>query len=121
VLLAALFFANRVAHYKYVKSDLSDDGRLRVYQVVGQVFFASAYKFTEFFDFKEVLDKVVIDLSEAHFWDISAVAALDRVVLKFRREGTEVQLIGLNKASATIVDEFAVYDKPELVDKLMDH
>jgi sulfate permease, SulP family len=121
VLLAALFFANRVAHYKYVKSDLSDDGRLRVYQVVGQVFFASAYKFTEFFDFKEVLDKVVIDLSEAHFWDISAVAALDRVVLKFRREGTEVQLIGLNKASATIVDEFSVYDKPELVDKLMDH
>ncbi|MCF6199084.1 MAG: SulP family inorganic anion transporter [Hyphomicrobiaceae bacterium] len=121
VLLAGLFFANKVAQYKYVKSDLSDDGRLRVYQVVGQVFYASSYKFTEFFDFKEVLDKVVIDLSEAHFWDISAVAALDRVVLKFRREGTEVQLLGLNKASATIVDRFAVYDKPELVDKLMDH
>ena len=121
VLLAGLFFANKVAQYKYVKSDLSDDGRLRVYQVVGQVFYASSYKFTEFFDFKEVLDKVVIDLSEAHFWDISAVAALDRVVLKFRREGTEVQLLGLNKASTTIVDRFAVYDKPELVDKLMDH
>ena len=121
VLLAGMFFANKVAQYKYVKSDLSDDGRLRVYQVVGQVFYASSYKFTEFFDFKEVLDKVVIDLSEAHFWDISAVAALDRVVLKFRREGTEVQLLGLNEASATIVDRFAVYDKPELVDKLMDH
>ncbi len=121
VLLAGLFFANKVAQYKYVKSDLSDDGRLRVYQVVGQVFYASSYKFTEFFDFKEVLDKVVIDLSEAHFWDISAVAALDRVVLKFRREGTEVQLLGLNKASATIVDKFAVHDKPELVEKLMDH
>ena len=121
VLLSGMFFANKIAQYKYVQSDLSDDGRLRVYQVVGQVFFASSYKFTEFFDFKEVLDKVVIDLTEAHFWDISAVAALDRVVLKFRREGTEVQLIGLNKASATIVDRFAVYDKPELVDKLMDH
>ena len=119
--LSGMFFANKIAQYKYVQSDLSDDGRLRVYQVVGQVFFASSYKFTEFFDFKEVLDKVVIDLSEAHFWDISAVAALDRVVLKFRREGTEVQLIGLNKASATIVDRFAVHDKPELVDKLMDH
>ncbi len=121
VLLSGMFFANKIAQYKYVQSDLSDDGRLRVYQVVGQVFFASSYKFTEFFDFKEVLDKVVIDLSEAHFWDISAVAALDRVVLKFRREGTQVQLIGLNRASATIVDRFAVYDKPELVDKLMDH
>lgn len=121
VLLSGMFFANKIAQYKYVQSDLSDDGRLRVYQVVGQVFFASSYKFTEFFDFKEVLDKVVIDLTEAHFWDISAVAALDRVVLKFRREGTEVQLLGLNEASATIVDRFAVYDKPELVDKLMDH
>ena len=121
VLLSGMFFANKIAQYKYVQSDLSDDGRLRVYQVVGQVFFASSYKFTEFFDFKEVLDKVVIDLTEAHFWDISAVAALDRVVLKFRREGTEVQFIGLNEASATIVDRFAVYDKPELVDKLMDH
>ncbi len=121
VLLSGMFFANKIAQYKYVQSDLSDDGRLRVYQVVGQVFFASSYKFTEFFDFKEVLDKVVIDLTEAHFWDISAVAALDRVVWKFRREGTEVQLLGLNEASATIVDRFAVYDKPELVDKLMDH
>lgn len=121
VLLSGMFFANKIAQYKYVKSDLSDDGRLRVYQVVGQVFFASAYKFTEFFDFKEVLDKVVIDLSEAHFWDISAVAALDKVVIKFRREGTEVRLIGLNKASSTIVDRFGVHDKPELVEKLMDH
>ncbi len=121
VLLSGMFFANKIAQYKYVQSDLSADGRLRVYQVVGQVFFASSYKFTEFFDFKEVLDKVVIDLSEAHFWDISAVAALDRVVLKFRREGTQVQLIGLNKASATIVDKFAVHDKPELVEKLMNH
>ena len=85
--LSGMFFANKIAQYKYVQSDLSDDGRLRVYQVVGQVFFASSYKFTEFFDFKEVLDKVVIDLSEAHFWDISAVAALDRVVLKFRPRG----------------------------------
>ena len=75
VLLSGMFFANKIAQYKYVKSDLSDDGRLRVYQVIGQVFYASSYKFTEFFDFKEVLDKVVIDLSEAHFWDISAVAA----------------------------------------------
>ena len=121
VLLAGLFFANKVAQYKYVQSDLSPDGRVRVYQVIGQVFYASSYKFTEFFDFKEVLDRVVIDLSEAHFWDISAVAALDRVVLKFRREGTQVQLLGLNEASATIVDRFAVYDKPELAKKLMDH
>ena len=121
VLLAALFFANKVGQYKYVVASLSEDGRTRRYQVVGQVFFASADKFIEFFDFKEAVDKVIIDLTEAHFWDITAVGALDKVVLKFRREGTEVEVVGLNEASATIVDRFAVHDKPEAVDNLMGH
>jgi SulP family sulfate permease len=121
VLLAALFFANKVAQYKYVRSELSEDGLTRHYRIMGQVFFASADKFVDFFDFKEAIDKVVIDLTEAHFWDITAVAALDKAVIKFRREGTEVEVIGLNQASATIVDKFAVHDKPEAVDQLMNH
>lgn len=121
VLLAAMFFANKVAQFKYFTSEISDDGRTRRYRVVGQVFFASADKFVEFFDFKEVVDQVVIDVSRAHFWDITAVGALDKVVLKFRREGTVVEIIGLNEASATIVDRFAVHDKPDAVDDLMGH
>jgi len=121
VLLAAIFFANKVAQYKYVTSQLNEDGTVRTYQVIGQVFFASADKFVEFFDFKEAIDKVVIDLCQAHFWDITAVAALDKAVLKFRREGTAVEIIGLNEASATIVDKFAVHDKPDAVEKLMGH
>ena len=121
VLLAALFFANKVAHYKYVSAEMSADGKVRTYKVVGQVFFASADKFVEFFDFKEAIDTVVIDLTQAHFWDITSVSALDKVVLKFRREGTAVEVIGLNEASATIVDRFAVHDKPEAVEKLMGH
>lgn len=119
VLLAAMFFANKVAQYKYVESTLSEDGATRTYRVHGQVFFASADKFVEFFDFKEAVDKVVIDLCQAHFWDITAVGALDKVVLKFRREGTVVEVIGLNQASTTIVDKFAVHDKPDAVDNLM--
>ncbi|MHB0982389.1 MAG: SulP family inorganic anion transporter [Thiobacillus sp.] len=121
VLLAALFFANKVAQYKYVRSELSEDGLTRTYTVVGQVFFASADKFVEFFDFREAVEKVTIDLCQAHFWDITAVAALDKVVLKFRREGTGVEVVGLNEASATIVDRFAVHDKPGTVDNLMGH
>jgi SulP family sulfate permease len=121
VLLAALFFANKVAQYKYVTSTLSEDGLARTYRVVGQVFFASADKFVDFFDFREAVDKVTIDLCQAHFWDITAVSALDKVVLKFRREGTEVEVIGLNEASTTIVDRFAVHDKPGAVDNLMGH
>jgi SulP family sulfate permease len=66
-----------------------------------------------------VLDKVVIDLSQAHFWDITAVGSLDKVVIKFRREGVDVDVIGLNEASRTIVDKQAIHNKPEEVEKFM--
>ncbi|MDR9439470.1 MAG: SulP family inorganic anion transporter [Halomonas sp.] len=119
VLLAAMFFANKVGNILYIGSEEADEGNARVYKVVGQVFFASSERFGEAFDFKETVEKVTIDLSRAHFWDITAVQTLDRVVIKFRREGTEVEMIGLNEASATIVDRYAVHDDPEAVEKLM--
>ncbi|MDU5668429.1 MAG: sodium-independent anion transporter [Enterobacter hormaechei] len=53
------------------------------------------------------------------FWDITSVSALDRVVIKFRREGTEVEIKGMNDATRTLVDRFGVHDKPEEVEKLM--
>ncbi|WP_373000041.1 SulP family inorganic anion transporter [Marinobacter sp.] len=121
VLLAALFFANKVGHYMLVTSELDEATDTRTYTVVGQVFFSSSEKFTESFDFKEAVDNVVIDLTRAHFWDITAVGALDKAVIKFRREGSEVEVIGLNEASATIVDRFGVHDKPDAVDQLMGH
>lgn len=89
------------------------------YKVVGQVFFASADHFVDSFDLKEVVDQVTIDLHQAHFWDITAVAALDKVVIKFRRNGASVEVIGMNEATRTVVDKFGVYDKPEEVEKLM--
>ena len=112
VILSGLFFASKVKRIFTVESELSDDGLSRHYSVSGQVFFASSESFVEAFDFKEVLDRVVIDVSQAHFWDISAVGTLDKAILKFRREGTEVEVIGLNKASAAMVDRFAIHDKP---------
>ncbi|MEC8937720.1 MAG: STAS domain-containing protein, partial [Pseudomonadota bacterium] len=119
VLLAALFFANKVGNIMYVGSQEVESGKEREYQVVGQVFFASSERFMAAFDFKESIDKVTINLSKAHFWDVTAVQALDRVVIKFRREGTEVELVGLNEASATVVDRYAVHNDPEAVEKLM--
>ena len=119
VLLAALFFANKVGHYMLVTSELDETTDTRTYRVVGQVFFSSSEKFLESFDFREAVDNVIIDLSRAHFWDITAVGALDKTVLKFRREGSDVEVVGLNEASATIVDRFGVHDKPEAVDRLM--
>ncbi|MDD2451516.1 MAG: STAS domain-containing protein, partial [Sulfurovum sp.] len=84
-----------------------------------QVFFNSADKFYDAFDFKEVVENIVIDLSKAHFWDISAVYALDKAVIKLRREGANVALIGKNEASATIIDRFGIHDKPEEIEKVM--
>ena len=121
VLLSALFFARKVGDILYVGSTLAEDGNSRHYQVIGQVFFTSAEQFINGFDFKEAIDKVTIDLSRAHFWDITAISSLDKVVIKFRREGTEVEMVGLNEASATLVDRFAVHDKPEAVERLMGH
>jgi len=121
VLLSGIFFAWKIAQIFRVKSTLSEDGKSRLYKVEGQLFFASADDFTAAFDFKEALERVTIDLTWAHIWDISSVAAVDMVVLKFRREGAEVEIIGLNTASETIVDRLAIHDKPGALDKMMGH
>jgi sulfate permease, SulP family len=121
VLFSALFFASKVGKVLFIGSSLSADGRQRQYQVVGQVFFTSAEQFITGFNFKEAVEQVQIDLSRAHFWDITAISSLDKVVLKFRREGTQVELLGLNEASATLVDKFAVHNQPQAVEKLMGH
>jgi sulfate permease, SulP family len=121
VLLSGFFFAHKVGQILRVGSLAEDEGRQRTYSVTGQVFFATADRFVNAFDFKEVIERVRIDVSRAHFWDITAVSALDKVVLKFRREGCEVEVIGLNEASATMVDKFGVHDKDGADDLLLDH
>lgn len=121
VLLSGIFFAWKIAQFLRVTSTLSEDGTHRTYVVEGQVFFASADAFAAAFDFKEALDKVTIDVSKAHIWDISSVAALDMIVLKFRRDGADVDIVGLNAASETIVDRLAVHDKPGALEGLLGH
>ncbi|MDX9699214.1 MAG: SulP family inorganic anion transporter [Rhodocyclaceae bacterium] len=121
VLASGFFFAHKVGRILHVRSTSEDEGRVRRYRVSGQVFFASADRFVASFDFREVIDRVEIDVSRAHFWDITAVSALDKVVVKFRREGTDVEVIGLNEASATMVDRFAVHDKADGPDLLTGH
>ena len=121
VLLSGFFFAHKVGQVLHVSSRTEDEGRTRAYTITGQVFFASAERFTNAFDYKEVIDTVRIDVSRAHFWDITAISALDRVVIKFRREATAVEVIGIDEASATLVDKFAVHDKDAAADMLAGH
>ncbi|HBR66735.1 MAG TPA: sodium-independent anion transporter [Opitutae bacterium] len=116
VLLSSLFFAYKVSGQLNIASALEVSKKERTYTIRGQLFFVSASSFAEAFDFREVVDKVRIDVSAAHFWDLSAINALDRVVLKFRREGTEVDLFGMNEASQTLILEVAKYDKPGAMD-----
>ncbi len=121
VLLSGLFFAWKIAQIFRVTSTLSEDGKARQYLVEGQLFFASVEQFNQAFDFREALESVTIDVTRAHIWDISSVAALDMVVLKFRREGADVEIVGLNRASETIVDKLGVHDQPGALDRLMGH
>lgn len=121
VLLSGIFFAGKIAQLFKVTTTISTDGRERTYVVEGQMFYASVEDFMRALDFKEALDRVVIDVSRAHIWDISSVQALDMAVLKFRRDGAEVEIVGMNRASETIVDKLAIHDKPGALDKLSAH
>jgi len=113
VLLSGIFFASKVARLFSVARREDSQTGIVTYSVEGQVFFASAESFIGAFDFGDAGSKVVIDVSGAHLWDITAVGALDKVVLKFRKAGADVQVLGFNKASADMVDRFALHDKDE--------
>jgi len=121
VLLSGIFFAGKIAQLFSVRSEISADGRVRTYTVEGQLFYGSVEDFMNAFDFKEAAERVVIDVTRAHIWDISSVQALDMAILKFRRDGAEVEVVGMNEATETLVDRLAIHDKPGAMDKLMGH
>ncbi|MEN3974022.1 SulP family inorganic anion transporter [Emcibacter sp. SYSU 3D8] len=121
VLLSGIFFSWKISRLFGVTSVISDDGHRRTYTVEGQIFFASADDFAKAFDIKEDVTDVAIDVSRAHIWDISSVAALDSVILKFRRRGIHVTVVGMNRASETIVDQLALYDKPGALERATSH
>ncbi len=100
VLLACLLFARRVAHLVEVTSVLDPHGGARVYSVSGALFFASSNELYTQFDYAGDPDSVVIDLSDAHVWDASTVAALDAIEHKYATRGKSVEFIGLTGHSA---------------------
>jgi SulP family sulfate permease len=105
VVVAMVAFARRVAHLVEVTSVTDPDGTTEVYAVTGQLFFASSNDLVHFFDYDGDPDQVIIDLSDAHVWDSSTVAALDAVTAKYAKRGKEVEIIGLNRPSARIHGE----------------
>ncbi|WP_077450438.1 SulP family inorganic anion transporter [Psychrobacter piechaudii] len=114
VLLSSLFFANKIGQFLSILSELDDENNTRYYYVQGQVFFSSTTQFLNSFDTKEALNQVVIDVSQAHFWDVTAVDTLDKLVIRFQREGIDVKVVGLNSASRTIIDKFSIHDRRDI-------
>jgi SulP family sulfate permease len=97
VLLSGVFFALKVARLLRVDRQDDADGSLR-YAVSGQVFFASADAFIDAFDPRAAQGRtVVIDLSRAQLWDITAVAALEKVVSRYRHHGVKPRVYGLDR------------------------
>ena len=105
VLLSGVLFAVKVSRLLEVKAGDDQATGLRTWHVSGQLFFASADAFIEAFDILDAERRPVrIDVSRAHFWDITAVAALDKVVERLRHHGCAVEVVGLNQASAVLID-----------------
>lgn len=117
VALSAIFFSRKIAKLIAVESELTRSGLERFYRVSGQIFFVSVENLLRAFDFREDLSQVTIDLTHAHLWDQSAVDAIDKIVLRFRKRGVKVELIGLNEASATLLDRLAIHHKPDALER----
>lgn len=112
IALSTVFFSRKIAKIVFVDQVLSVDKTHRTYNISGQIFFVAIDDFLENFDFYEKLKKVTLDFSHAHIWDQSAVGAIDQIVTKFRHTGVEVELVGLNEASATLIDKLATHNQP---------
>ena len=121
IALSTVFFSRKVAKVVFVDKVLSDNGRHRTYSIGGQIFFVAIDDLLEQFDFDEEMEKVTIDLTHAHIWDQAAVGAIDRIVIKFRRTGADVELVGLNEASAALIDRLGTHNDPDALEKMANH
>ncbi|PFG30501.1 SulP family inorganic anion transporter [Paramicrobacterium agarici] len=109
VIVAALVFARRVAHFATVERSIDDAARVPTanYRVNGELFFASSNDLTTQFEYADDPDRVVIDMSGSHIWDASTVAALDSITTKYERHGKRVVIEGLNEASSRMHQRLA--------------
>ncbi|MDX5393136.1 MAG: STAS domain-containing protein, partial [Caulobacteraceae bacterium] len=113
VLLSAIFFMRKVGKTVVVEEVEAPEGELR-YRVTGQLFFASADVFAAAFEHHGHPTRVEIDLSGAHLWDLTGVAAVDKVVFRYRRQGAEVIVTGMTEAETTLVERVGKHDKTHL-------
>lgn len=97
------------------------EGGLLRYRVEGQLFFASADLFAASFEHHGRPTRVEIDMSGAHLWDVTGVAAVDKVVFRYRRQGAEVVVSGMDKAGGNLVERLGRFDKVSLPEEAGAH
>jgi SulP family sulfate permease len=106
VLFSAIFF---VAKISKIKVSLQVKGDTQQYKVEGQLFFASTTGFIDAFDTSVMGQKIIIDFSDAHIWDDSAVSAVDKLLIKYRDHDNTVTITGLNASSKKLVERIAMH------------
>lgn len=121
VLLSVLFFAMKVERLVHVSKEVKEDGALLIFRVSGEIFFASSDAFAKAISDTAGAKRVYIDCTHCHFWDISAISALDKIMFRLRKKGIEVDLAGLNEASATMIDKLALHTRPGEPEPALQH
>tara|TARA_Y100000589_G_scaffold72424_1_gene65131 strand:- start:4829 stop:6388 length:1560 start_codon:yes stop_codon:yes gene_type:complete len=106
VALAAILFSRKVAKVITVKKSVNSKSKI-VYKVEGQLFFVSRMYFLQGFDIYEHPEIITIDMTSAHIWDQSGVAALDQIIRKYKNGGSKVEIIGLNEESLNLFETLA--------------
>lgn len=109
VILSALFFVSKISKIHVIERK---ENEKVIFEIEGQLFFASVEGFVEAFDFTIKNTNIIIDFKNTHVWDDSAVGAIDKVIIKYSENNNKVTINGLNSASKILVDKLAVYDNP---------
>jgi sulfate permease, SulP family len=109
ILLSAIFFVAKISKVKVETHTDTETENMR-YVITGQLFFASVTDFTNSFTYEAAQEHVILDFTNTHIWDDSAVAAIDKVVLKFKEKGASITLAGLNKDSEALMNRLTASD-----------
>jgi len=102
VILSALIFGWRMAR---IKTSTAMEKGAKIYKVSGQMFFGTMNHFVDEFTFNEDPEHIIIDFSNSHIWDHSAVTAISKVIYKYQRLNKHVAIIGLNEESQMLINK----------------
>ena len=100
LVLTAIFFAMQMSK---IKVEQQRSGNTILYQINGQIFFASTESLISAFDFHTDAQYIQLDFSQAHLWDESAATTCKKIITKFESNGKQVTINGLDESSNLLI------------------